>query len=378
MAKNLLLTPIYAMFGNTTNAGTGPQQDRPSPEDGKPDTKTFNTAEQQPQQYVDNALAAQLKQLESELEEKGRKVQELQQECVDLKNKLDEKSTTEAKVRRNWKKIAKELDKLRANSQGFYQITDAYLVDQINHLKISIRDFSIQYFDGKSVPKGGMTETRPDYWIHLENSASDRDLNRYLKSPKDCHKLVQAFLWRVLIKQLFFKFEWLGKDYCDEFYGVWRRLRPLRMVDHERRTFLDDPEAERKFHSWRATTIAMFLDRLEPRKVDFDLKGRTDEYVRRIFNTLRGLVKRDEEKGCKDQIAAIINQAFSLDKEINRQAAHVRWISNIQQVKTGNYVQRVKQDGVVLSPEVLKRGKSTGESFDQEMTLVKMEIGYIE
>jgi len=140
----------------------------------------------------------------------------------------------------------------------------------------------------------------------------------------------------------------------------------------------DDPEAERKFNSWRATTIAMFLDSLDQKKVDLELKRRTNEYVRRIFNTLHDLVKRDEEKGCKDQIAVIINQAHALDKEINRQAGYVRWISDIQQAKTGNYVQKVKQDGVVLSPEVLKRGKSTGEGFDQETTLVEMVIGYIE
>jgi translation initiation factor RLI1 len=150
------------------------------------------------------------------------------------------------------------------------------------------------------------------------------------------------------------------------------------MVDHEGRLLPDDPEAERKFHFWRATTIAMFLDSLDQKKADLQLKRRTDEYVLRIFNTLRELIKQEEEKGCKDQIATIINQALALDKEINRQTGNVRCIGDIQQAKTVNHAQRVKQDGVVLIPEVLKRGKSTGEGFDQETILVEMEVGYIE
>lgn len=350
--------------------------------------------EEQPQD-VDDALETRLKQLEGELEEKDRRLQQLQQECGDLKIEIDEKTATEADIRRIWKKTAKELNKFRADSQGFYQITDEYLVEQISYLKIAIRDFSIQYFDGKSAPKGVITETNPHYWVHLKLSASERDLGRYLKSPKNCHKLVQAFLWRVIVKELFLRFEWLGKEYSSVFYRVWEGLLPrkyhwsytseagiddslVRRIDRDGRSLPDDPEAERKFHSWRATTIAMFLDSLDQKKVDLELKRRTNEYVRRIFNTLRDLVKRDEEKGCQDQIAAIINQAHALDKEINRQAGYVRWIGDIQQAKTGNHVQRIKQDGVVLSPEVLKRGKSTGEGFDQETTLVEMVVGYVE
>lgn len=191
-------------------------------EDGEKDTESTKPAGQ----HVNESLETRLEQLESELEEKDRKVQELQQQYDNLKNDLDEKSATEADIRKIWKKTAKELNKLRANSQGFYQITDEYLTEQINYLKIGIRDFSIQYFDGKSVPKGVMTETRPDYWIHLKQSASDRDLGRYLKSPKDCHKLVQAFVWRVIIKELFFRFEWLGKEYCDAFNRIWEGLLP--------------------------------------------------------------------------------------------------------------------------------------------------------
>ncbi|KAI1059103.1 hypothetical protein LB507_004153 [Fusarium sp. FIESC RH6] len=374
VTQALLLTSHYTCCDNSGNEGTVPQQDATVQEDDRKETESTKPA----RLHVDDNLDTRLKQLERELEEKNRNLQELQQECNDLKNELDEKSATEADIRKIWKKTAKELNKLRANSQGFYQVTDEYLAEQINYLKIGIRDFSIQYFDGKSIPKGVMTETNPDYWPHFKSSASERDLGRYLKSPKNCHKLVQAFLWRVIMKELFYRFDWLGKEYYNAFNRVWEGLLPRKMIDHERRPLPVDPEAERKFNCWRATTIAMFLDSLDQKKVDLELKRRTDEYVRRIFNTLRDLVKRDEEKGCKDQITAIINQAHALDKEINRQAGYVRWIGDIQQTKTGIHVQRVKQDGIVLSPEVLKRGKSTGEGFDQETTLVEMVVGYVE
>lgn len=140
----------------------------------------------------------------------------------------------------------------------------------------------------------------------------------------------------------------------------------------------EDPEALRKSVCRRATTIAMFLESLEQKSVDVDVKRRTDDHVRRIFDTLREFMGREEERECNDQIAAIIGQAFALNKEINRQAGFLRWISDIQQPKTGNHVQRVKQDGVVLSPKLVKRGNSTGEGFDQETTLVEMVVGYVE
>jgi uncharacterized small protein (DUF1192 family) len=222
------LTSIYSIFDNTTNAGTDPQQDGPLPEDGKQDTENFNTTVEQPQQHVDGLLVARLKQLESELGEKDRRIEKLQQECEALKTQLDEKSATEADVRKIWKKTAKELNKLRANSQGFYQVTDEYLVEQINYLKIAIRDFSIQYFDGKSMPKETMDIECPDYWDHFKHTASGRDFSQYLKSPRNCHKLVQAFFWRVIIKELFFRFEWLGKDHCKAFYKVWDALLPRK------------------------------------------------------------------------------------------------------------------------------------------------------
>lgn len=113
-----------------------------------------------------------------------------------------------------------------------------------------------------------------------------------------------------------------GKDCCP--VGITATINEAgiddslgKMIDHQRRPLPIDPEAERKFNSWRATTIAMFLDSLDQKKVDLELKRRTNEYVRRIFNTLRDLVKRDEEKGCRDQITAIINQAHALYMEIS-------------------------------------------------------------
>ena len=178
--------------------------------------------------HADDTLNTRHKQLERGLEEKNRNLQELQQKCDDLKNELNEKSATEADIRKIWKKTAKELNKLRANSQGFYQVTDEYLAEHINYLNIGIRDISIQYFDGKSVPKGVMTETSPDYWPHFKSSASERGLGRYLKSPKNCHKLVQAFLWRVIIKEHFYRFDWLGKEYYNAFNRVWEGLLPRR------------------------------------------------------------------------------------------------------------------------------------------------------
>ncbi|KAF5589836.1 uncharacterized protein FSUBG_11038 [Fusarium subglutinans] len=256
---------------------------------------------------------------------KIQKLKESQDKCDTISQDVMKKDQDVTKFRNLWKKAAMEHDKFRASGQGFYQITDEYLVELINHLRLNIRDLSIQYFDGIALKGDRFTVYQPHYFNHLNNTTLERKgYMRYLESPTRSHEVVQAFLWRVIVHEIFDKFEWLGADTCDDF----RHLR-------------------------------------------------TDDHVKRIINTVSNVLIKDRERSFKNQLSAIITKAFALDKEISRQVARVIWRFNVFQLEENadHPDAAPSKPGLVMAPAVFKRGKSTGEGFDHETKLLDIVEG---
>ncbi|KAF9777766.1 hypothetical protein IL306_004334 [Fusarium sp. DS 682] len=327
--------------------------------------------EQQRQKPSEKALEAQLADLKTQLQEKDQKLKELeakcdimskdairndqklkesQEKCDMISKDVIKKDQDVTKFRKLWKKAAMEHDKFRASGQGFYQITDEYLVELINHLRLDIRDLSIQYFDGIVLKGDRFFTYRPSYIKHLERTTSERDgFLRFIKSPTRSHEVIQAFLWRVIVDEIFEMNCSLGEP------------------------SLPNPEAERKFQSWSSTTTSMLLASVNLERVDNDMKLKTASHVTRIVNTVDNLLRKDREKSFKDQLSTIITQAFALDKEISRQVARVIWRFDIyQQEERGDQTHGPNEGGLVIAPAVFKRGKSTGEGFDQETKLLDL------
>ncbi|KAF5977538.1 hypothetical protein FBULB1_6470 [Fusarium bulbicola] len=349
----------------------------PHSKQGYPPTELMDIdecQEQQCQMPSESALKAELADLKTQLQEKAQKLEELQEKCdmmsedaikniQKLKESQDKCDTISqdvikkdqdvTKFRKLWKKAAMEHDKFRASGQGFYQITDEYLVELINHLRLNIRDLSIQYFDER---KGYM---------------------RYLESPTRSHEVVQAFLWRVIVHEIFEKFEWLGANTCDDFRHLRCGLKPPLLVDTQGGPPLPNHEAERKFHSWSSTTISMLLTSIDGEKANNHMKHRTDYHVERIINTVANLLRKDKERSFENQLSAIITEAFGLDKEISRQVARVIWRFSVpQQEENADHPHAaLGKPGLVMAPAVFKRGKSTGEGFDHETKLLDMVEG---
>lgn len=180
-----------------------------------------------------------LKELEERCEmmskgtlKKEQKLKELQDKCDNISKDADKKDQDVIKFRKLWKKAAMEHDKLRASGQGFYQMTDEYLVELINHLRLVIRDFSIQYFDGIALKKDFFTY-RPSYIKHLERTTSDRDgFLWYMGSPTQSHEIIQAFLWRVIVSEIFNKFEWLGAETSAYYLNLRDVLQSCKSRNH--------------------------------------------------------------------------------------------------------------------------------------------------
>ncbi|KAF4338995.1 hypothetical protein FBEOM_7082 [Fusarium beomiforme] len=273
--------------------------------------------------------------------EKDQKLKELQEKCDMTSEDVMKKDQDAVKFRKLWKKAATEHDKFRASGQGFYQVTDEYLVELINHLRLAIRDFSIQYFDGQSLKRSKFS-----------------GYMKYLRSPTKSPEVIQAFLWRVVVDEVFQKFEWLGTETSRYFLRLRDLLEYPLYANTQGGPSLPNHEAERKFHCWNSNTISLLLASVDLGKAENDLKCRTHSHVTRITNTVDELLHKDSKRSFRDQLSGIITQAFALDKEISRQVARVIWRFNTQQEEKGRDTHDPSKAGLVISPAVFKRESS--------------------
>jgi hypothetical protein len=142
--------------------------------------------------------------LERSLQAESAQRERMQQELRQKQSELDV-------LRKRWKQAARELDKARSQSQGFYQVTDNYLIELTTRLRYNIKNFALQYFDGEL--KGPRPRfDRPKIW--------DKYMQTITPEPLDCETLmlserrpsaVQAFIWRFLVGDVFDHFRWAGE-----------------------------------------------------------------------------------------------------------------------------------------------------------------------
>ena len=85
----------------------------------------------------------------------------------------------------------------------------------------------------------------------------------------------------------------------------------------------------------------------------------------------------------KDEVASIIEEALNLDKLLSMHPAEIQWMRvgilpfdkgcmelTIEARYAGGSQHRV----LVLAPGMIKRGRCTGEEYDLETMLLKMEV----
>ncbi|RTE75132.1 hypothetical protein BHE90_010412 [Fusarium euwallaceae] len=308
-----------------------------------------------------------------------------QQKEDKLRHELEEKEKEVAERTRQWKKAAGDLNRLRASAQGFYQITDEYLTGLISSLRFSIRNFSLQYFEGKS-SSSTFFAMPPNYRGHVRAILPGKEAEIYAGvHSKRNHQIIQALIWRVLVADVFGRFPWVGGKTGESFKHLRTKLDPAQSGDSKR----SEPEAERKFQTWSATTIGLLLDAQSPEEQSQIQQGMEDETARIVgclLNTLEAMVKFEEQEA-EDGLTSIISEAYVVGKEISRQTARITWMFDLEkepetpqlgaetmELESGQHVKKTQEVSWVVAPGVMKRGKSTGEGFDHEEMLLKRII----
>ena len=98
------------------------------------------------------------------------------------------------------------------------------------------------------------------------------------------------------------------------------------------------------------------------------------------------LFSKSKDRDLNGQVFDIVKEAVELDKLISKQVAELQWLtlerneSRHLNAETMNVEQGKKPTDasqsvfLVLAPGLIKRGKSTGEDFDVQYILLKMEV----
>jgi hypothetical protein len=150
----------------------------------------------------------------------------------------------------------------------------------------------------------------------------------------------------------------------------------------------DNPEAERKFQVWTATTTGHLLDSMVTEEGSESFKViqiNKEFFVAKICDTIDPFL-RSREGGHAQELLRILDNAIALDKEISRQVARVEWVfpgkggesvydPATMELEKGEEPYKTNQEIVLaISPALKKRGKSTGEDFKLENLLLPLEV----
>ncbi|KAL4883557.1 hypothetical protein BJY04DRAFT_26890 [Aspergillus karnatakaensis] len=292
-------------------------------------------------------------------------------------------------LRKRWKAAARELDKSRSQNQGFYQVTDNYLIELTTRLRYNIRNFAIQYFGGelKAKPK---LDTKPKNWdVYMAaNTPTPQDCERFLLSDRR-PSIIQAYLWRFLVTDVFDCFRWAG-DNAITMRNMCRLLRPDGQYSSSTTPLV--PDEERKFQLWLANTTAVVLDAGNAPSKREETTSQVTRRVASLVDKMREIIDHfavSKDAGYTQELTRILEEAVSFDMEIHRQVARVQWIfpqsgqemvfdKGAMRLEAGEIAGKEKElVKLVVCAGMKKRGKSTGEldGFAAPATwLVPMEV----
>ncbi|RYP67403.1 hypothetical protein DL770_008630 [Monosporascus sp. CRB-9-2] len=366
----------------------------PSPNVSCQDLRTIYLGEKERWIKCESELKARIDELEAlrsqapseEFQELQKMLEEERGSRKKAENELSQRNIELEDIRKRWKQAASELNKLRAQGQGFYQITDRYLIDLATQLRYNIRNFAIQYFGGDIRQKVKMEKTGYlKKYMQLTTPGSN-GYEVYLHSPTKCPSIVQAFLWRILVGEIFDEFRWAGNA-SDHVWNLCSILRPKHQSKADPGS-CPNPEAERKYQMWSATTTGLILDAVNMEEGSEVCKHREEhksavlERIRRVIDP----VLRFYDDGYDQELLRILDDALTLDRELSRQVARVFWVfggketqikfdSTTMELEKGEKPSEANQEVLlVVAPAMKKRGKSAGEDFKTENMLLQMEV----
>ncbi|KAK4034189.1 hypothetical protein C8A01DRAFT_18963 [Parachaetomium inaequale] len=294
---------------------------------------------------------------------------------VEVAQLLIEKTAEAKEFRKRWKLVAAEVNKLRVQNQAFYIVTDEYLRGQTARLRYEIWNFAFGYFDGLPSQQMSLKNPNAGSFQHFISTVEDFDLY-----SNNFPALVEAFLWRFLVNNVFDLFLWADTA-AKPLVQLSTLLRPSESSLCIPTGY---PDLQRRFQIWKASTTTFVLDSSRPANESMKLP-----LVQALCNAL-GPFCRTERLILTKEVTDIIGMAIDLDREICKQVALVSWVfpvpgdlSDGRLIFDGKRMMIEREQSqpthatnvrLVVAPALVKRGNSNGEDFDLENVVVKMKV----
>ncbi|KAI0865569.1 hypothetical protein F4860DRAFT_509458 [Xylaria cubensis] len=359
-----------------------------SPRRAHPDTPTLPTM--QDWNYLVHEFPGELKvmfrtintnvnALHQDRHEKASLQKDLQRTQDDLKWATENLQ----EVQRKWKKATSQLDQLQSKQAGTYHLADSELIGSVKQLRYNIRNFASQHFEGKAPPGSTNITTGNLTTYMLETTENDLYLD-YLMSPSQGPYVVQSFLWRLLVGEIFEKFCWAPR-LRKAMTAVYETLRPRYEDEHNRGASITS-SAEQKFQNWKATTSALILESLPEGEASGDMIDDVGEFIEGFITEVLSILQpftRSRDERILEDLRSIFETAICLDRDLCRQAGSVYWVFLPSQYRvTFNpeemEMERASRSGqyvkLVTAPALVKRGKTTGKNATANYMLLKMAV----
>ncbi|KAJ5742849.1 hypothetical protein N7533_009951 [Penicillium manginii] len=240
--------------------------------------------------------------------------QELQAHYQNLEQILRKRTQQRDVYKARYQALATELTKLKSQDQGFSQLDDSYLIQQVEGLRVKIWNFGLHHYGG--VVSRGKSLLDPLLSDYTEfNMRSDMDLEYYLELPDWRPAIMEAFLWRLMVAEIFNRFWWAG--------SVGKSMSRLHRV--MKQSFQSTADIQ-SFQTWSATTTKLIL---ESQKRNGPLSsGSPERKLETLVKEIHGAIQQyrtSTRGGLMNAIREILNEAIALDEELCQQLAQFEW-----------------------------------------------------
>ncbi|GJC89219.1 hypothetical protein ColLi_12057 [Colletotrichum liriopes] len=303
---------------------------------------------------------------------------------ADTKLALKRKTLEAEELRTAWRQTCNEFNTFKslAQNKAFQTLEDKDLVKSVSQLGYNVQSFGNRFFgyDGPApiLPRQSQGQLR--YLRRFINTQSDSFEALMVHTDERC-MVVESIIWKLLVDDVFGQFCWAGQGAG---VGLSKLHEAFGLGQKKKKEVPENLETLRKYHIWKARTTLLLVDVLGL-EGDGELSARRklaegkaskaaaelQPYAHPVFK------KKDLELDLVD----IIMQALELDLLIHKQAADISWL-HMKELKTSEF-DPVSMDNVgnpgshvwhVLSPGVVKRGKSNGEEFETVQCLLKSKV----
>ncbi|CAI6099255.1 unnamed protein product [Clonostachys chloroleuca] len=340
-----------------------------------PEATPEATPEAAPEVPATAAVDAKVKELEEALEEE--RAYRGQAEAD-----LEKKNNESADLRKRWREAAGELDRYLRQNQGYNQLTDQELIQKVSQLRFEIRNFTIQYFEDqiKDVSINGELLEYLNKYLNLPDGIYET----YLKTPEIRSAALRAFFWGFLKSEVFWQYRWAPAKASDCVFYMSDFIKKSLGIEANSK---DAPDANRKFHMWRANTSSLLLEATNqnPKEAASSVQKVCADHAKEMVKFVSPLSSSKLE-AIEKQLVRLINQSLEIDKEISKQVAFITWKfidkdsslvfdPETMELEPGKRKADEKSAiELVLAPGLVKSGKSSGDDFDVELRLLKPEV----